>query len=186
MTNSELSDRCTNFRFEVPHRELELLAGAPGEFLQVERRKAVSLRIGAPLRVEHLEDRQPDPLFEVEVMVGVRSDLDQAPALLLLAIVDDIVAGAPFGIAQDAVGVRDLAKPRRVAGFLVVWMKSLRQKPVHAVNRIRVRSGAYLQHVVTVRHRILIHAGGRARHGPPGQTQFRATRSAPATKLQAG
>ena len=110
-------------------------------------------------------------------MVGILAGLDQAPALLLLPIVDDVEAGAFFRITQHGIRFGNLAELRRVARFLVVGMKALREQAIDAVDGIRLCAGAHLQHVVVVDWYLVIHAGARARHGPLSDTQFRAERA---------
>src|SRR5262245_17801519 len=58
---------------QKPDRELEVLAGAADQRFDVENRDRRLARLGAPARVEQLEQRQPRNLFGANIHVAVRA-----------------------------------------------------------------------------------------------------------------
>src|SRR5262245_46108383 len=56
---------------EVPERELQVLAGLARELRQLERRERGIPWLGAPPRVENLEQGRPDLLLDLEIVVAL-------------------------------------------------------------------------------------------------------------------
>src|SRR5262249_56376435 len=90
---------------QVPGRELEVLARTGGQLLEVERREPGRLGLDAAPSVEDLEHGQASDLLGLEVVLGLRAGGDEAPPLLTLPRVHDVVLRAPLGIADDLIGL---------------------------------------------------------------------------------
>ena len=67
-----------------------------------------------------------------------------------MLLVADVVARALLGITDDGVGLVDLAKPCLVPRLRVIRMKSLREKSIDPMNRLRVCALADLKDLVVV------------------------------------
>ena len=89
-------------------------------------------------------------MLEFEIVFRVRSGRHQAPSILLQLVVDHVEFCAFFGIGESNVRGVDAAEAIRVAGFLVIWVKTLREEAIDAMNRVRLCGGVNLQHLVIV------------------------------------
>jgi hypothetical protein len=68
-----------------------------------------------------------------------------------------IVGGAQLRFAQVAIGVGQVAKVFRVAGFLIVGMIALRQNAINAMDGVRIGVGADLEGLVKIDERSGLH-----------------------------
>src|SRR5439155_5782967 len=114
---------------EVPNRELEVFARTAKQLLEIEYEHPGFGRLRAPPRIEHLEDRQPNELLGVEIVLLLRRARDQPPTVLAPRVVDDVVFRALGRIAEDVVGVGNHAKAAVAAGLFVVGVKALSKQP---------------------------------------------------------
>ena len=80
----------------------------------------------------------------------MRAGRHELPAPLLLLRVQDVVPRALLGAAENGVGFADLAESRRVPGFVIVRMKTLREEPIDPMI-VGPRSTDLQQFVVVLR-----------------------------------
>src|SRR5262245_26803419 len=101
---------------EVPERELEMLAGPSDQFFKVERKDARVLRLEAAACVEHFENGQSGQLLGFEIVLRAHAFVDQAPSLLTMLLVQDVVLCAPFRIVERLVRFANQSKTAGIAG----------------------------------------------------------------------
>ena len=90
------------------------------ERLHVDWRNDRIVRIRPAPRIKHLEDGQTYQLLGLEIVLSVVPRRDKAPALLPDSTMDDVVLGPLLGIAEDVIGLAELAKPALVPRFPIV------------------------------------------------------------------
>ena len=113
--------------------------------------------VGAPLGVQRFQHRQPEDVLDGKVVLRLPARGDQAPPILPVQLIRDVVLGPPLRIAQDRVRVVELAEARLVARDLVVGMIALRQEAVGAADRLRLGVRAELEQFVIVNRCVVCH-----------------------------
>jgi hypothetical protein len=117
--------------------------------LEIQQRHARHLRVGAPPVIQQAQDAHAP----VRLPVDARRKLLQLEDIQRLGVadpVDQVVLGPQFRIPQHPVGIVQLHEQRRIARARIVGMIARRQHAVHALDRLRLRVGADLEHFVII------------------------------------
>jgi hypothetical protein len=142
---------------QEPHREFKMLARSAGHLLEVTDEDSRLVGLDAPAGVKDLEDSQPRHLLDGKFILYIGSSTEDAPPILPLAVVDDVVPCSPIRIAEGVVRLGDDAETRFVAGFAVVRMELLRKQAVDPMNGFRLSAGTDLEVLVVVASLFLWH-----------------------------
>ena len=144
---------------QVPDGELQVFAWRARELLDVDDECSGLVEVDSSPRVEHFEDSEPRDLFLTVVVLGFGPFLDQAPSLLFLLLVSDVVLRSSLWITQDLIRFGDHPELRGVTGLAVVWMIPLGEQTVDAMHHLWVGVRADLEKFVVVDELVLCHKG---------------------------
>jgi hypothetical protein len=135
---------------QIPRCELQVLAGSAGHLLEVGDEDPWLFGLDTPACVQNLQYGEPRHLLDRKFILDIGPRTHDAPPILTLAVVTNVVSRSPIRIAEHLVSLRDRAESGVIAGFAVIGMKLLREQAVDTVNGFRLSARADLQVLVIV------------------------------------